>query len=50
MAQPHTITDGNHPVPQNELAGYALSAYNQKTAEKLAVFLHACAGYPVPSE
>ena len=25
----------------------ALSAYNQKTAEDLAKYLHACAGYPV---
>ena len=27
----------------------ALSAYNQKTAADLASYLHACAGYPVPS-
>lgn len=27
--------------------GIALSAYNQKTAEDLATFLHAYAGYPV---
>ena len=27
----------------------ALSAYNQKTAADLATYLHACAGYPVPS-
>ena len=42
------------PIPKSECASapiwtkeMALSAYNQKTEEDLAIYLHGCAGYPV---